>query len=232
MAKVLYGGGVANMSGSEAGTVHSHNKGGTYTRQRTVPTNPQTARQMAQRDKLSNSAKEWVNDLDQLQRDAWNVFASENPVIDTLGQSIFLSGFQMYVKLNNRIAVAGGLPINEPPLDQIVTQLTQADLSFDKGAGNIDITFTPVPLAANERIEVFATPGVSPGVSYIKNKLRLVFVSALMVTQPQDIEAGWQSVFGALPPDGRKVVSMTRAIDETKGAISIAVRSEATVVST
>ncbi len=232
MAKVLYGGGVANMSGSEAGTVHSHNKGGSYTRARTVPTNPQTARQMQTRDILSNFSKQWVNDLDQGQRDAWSVFATEHPVIDTLGQSIFLSGFQTYLKLNNRIATAGGTLINEPPLDLIVTQLTTADPTFDVGIGNVEMTFTPSPLEAAERLQIFCTPGISPGITYVKNKLRLIFSAFVATTSPFDFEAAWQAVFGALPPLGAKIVTMTRVIEETKGAISVPLRGETLVVST
>ncbi len=232
MAKILYGGGVANMSGSEAGTVHSHNKGGTYTRQRTVPTNPQTTRQMAQRDKISNFSKEWVNDLDQSQRDAWTVFAQENPVIDRLGQSIFLSGIQMFVKLNARIAEASDIAINEPPLDLIVTQLTKASQSFDKGAGQISIDFLPDPMETDEHLQIFATPGVSAGVSNVKSKLRLVATSAAEAPSPVLFGVQWTAVFGALPPDGRKVVTMTRVLNSAKGAVSVPVRSDAIVIST
>jgi len=232
MAKVLYGGGVANMSGSEAGTVHSHNKGGTYTRQRVVPTNPQTARQMAQRDRLGNFARQWVDALDANQREAWNVWAQENPVIDRLGQSIFLSGFQAYVKLNNRIAAAYDNPIDDPPLDQIVTQLTLAALTFDIGIGGINISFQPTPLPATDKLQIFATPAVSAGVSYVKNKLRLVLTGSTATVTPQDFGPEWQDVFGSLPPVGRKVVTMTRVIRYNTGAVCVPVRSEAIVDST
>ncbi len=231
MAKILYGGGIANVSGSEAGTVHSHNKGGKITRRRSSPTNPATKQQQAQRARISNFAKEWVDALTQLQRDAWIVFASEHPVIDSLGQSILLSGFQTYQKLNTRIAIVGRPQINEPPIDQIVLQLTTADPTVDVGAGGFFLAFSPSPMGANNWLQIFSSAAISPGRSTAAGRMRLI-TNAEGIGTPYDFLQDWFAIFGALPPVGRKIITMTRVLNDERGAISVPVRGETIVVET
>lgn len=59
MALIKYGAGVVQMSGSIAGDVHARNRFGNYTRPRTKPVNPQSARQTAIRAIVAYVAEIW-----------------------------------------------------------------------------------------------------------------------------------------------------------------------------
>ena len=85
-------------SGSIGGTTFSHNKGGMYTRSRTIPTNPQTALQTERRAALGFATQDWANFMTPAERESWEVYAANVPVTNKLGDSINLSGQQMYIR--------------------------------------------------------------------------------------------------------------------------------------
>jgi len=232
MAKILYGGGVAEMRGSEAGTTHSRNKGGSYTRQRVTPTNPQSVRQQEVRSGLSELATAWGQTLSQSQRDGWKSFGIAFPTSDVFGAVIPLTGNQVYTRINQRLFDASLARIDDAPANQDVDELLTLTLGADIGAGDFDVTFTPAPLSANDRLQVFCTPGLSPGVSFVKNKLRLISTAAAATASPLDIEAAYVAQYGALPLVGQKVVVECRVLRGTTGAISARLQSSAIVVST
>ncbi len=100
---------IGQLSGSLAGVVASRNRFGPYFRNRAIPVNPNTGRQMAARNAFSSLATAWSNDLSQLERDAWNLYASQVTVKDALGNDIFLSGFNMFIRTNT-ITIPALLP--------------------------------------------------------------------------------------------------------------------------
>lgn len=91
---------MTSSSGSVNGLTASHNKGGSYFRARVVPVDPQTARQVAVRNALTQLVAAWTNTLTLTQRNAWNLYALNVPVIDVLGQTISLSGQQHFIRSN------------------------------------------------------------------------------------------------------------------------------------
>ena len=87
-------------SGSIGGTVWSHNSSGAYIRNRSVPVNPNTDRQVAARNFVKALAIAWNNTLTQAQRDAWNVYAANVTWLNALGQTIALTGLNHYIRSN------------------------------------------------------------------------------------------------------------------------------------
>lgn len=85
-------------SGSQGGQTFSRNRGGSYTRKRSVPTNPRSARQTAVRSANSIASSMWSNSLTAAQRSDWTQFANANPILNKLGNSIVLSGHQMWMR--------------------------------------------------------------------------------------------------------------------------------------
>lgn len=94
-------------SGSIGGITYSHNKGGMYTRSRATPTNPNTSRQQAIRSAMGGVLSYWTNVLTQTQRNAWDTYAANTPVLDKLGELRNLSGQQMFLRSNLQRVVAG-----------------------------------------------------------------------------------------------------------------------------
>ncbi|GAH26865.1 unnamed protein product [marine sediment metagenome] len=98
MALVKYGGGIIQMSGSMAGNTFARNRYCNYVRARTKPINPNTDRQGQVRGYMASASHYWSNTLTPAQRNAWNEYASNVQVTNKLGESIFLSGFNMFCR--------------------------------------------------------------------------------------------------------------------------------------
>lgn len=90
----------SSVSGSIGGVTYSHNKGGMYSRTRAIPTNPSSNQQQYLRNAFSYLTQRWSNDLSAAQRAAWDLYAANVPVVDKLGQSIYLTGQNMYIRSN------------------------------------------------------------------------------------------------------------------------------------
>lgn len=100
MALAKYGGGIIQLSGSIAGNVFSRNRFGNYVRPRTKPVNPHSARQEAIRSVLSFLAEYWHGELDAAQRANWEVYAAAVPMLNKLGEVIYLTGYNHFVRTN------------------------------------------------------------------------------------------------------------------------------------
>lgn len=87
-------------SGSIAGLVYSHNRGGMYTRARTTPTDPGSSRQMILRAAVGSLAPTWAGTLNDALRQAWRNYASNVAMVNALGETVFLSGQQHYMRCN------------------------------------------------------------------------------------------------------------------------------------
>ncbi len=96
-------------SGSIGGMTASHNKGGMYFRARTIPTDPATAFQIAIRSVMVNVVARWSSLLTDTQRNDWGVYASLVSLPGPLGDPVFVSGFNMFVR-SNVANLQNGLP--------------------------------------------------------------------------------------------------------------------------
>lgn len=94
-------------SGSIGGTTFSHNRGGLYTRTRTIPTDPITARQVLMRSSFGTLANVWSSVLTPAQREIWELYAASVTVLNVFGDSINLTGQQMYIRCNTPRLQAG-----------------------------------------------------------------------------------------------------------------------------
>lgn len=99
MALFLSGPLVGEIRGSEGGTTFSRNRFGQYTRQRSVPVNPNSSRQSIARFRLAQATTFWSVVLTQVQRDAWILFGNNVSWLNGLGQPVSLPGFQHFVRM-------------------------------------------------------------------------------------------------------------------------------------
>lgn len=201
MAKVLYGGGVANMSGSQAGTVHSHNQFGSYTRNRVVPVNPQSTNQTLARGRLSTVAQAW-RVLSDAQRLDWASLGAQIVRSDALGQTYTLKGFNAYCLINcHRLANSLALVSDAPLLDQVPV-VTIGAITID----NVDtftLAYTAVGGSANNSFEVWATPPMSAGKAYANpSQFKKLGRFAGNVASPIDLFDEYAAVYGLSQVDG------------------------------
>jgi hypothetical protein len=170
------------MSGSIADNTWSHNKGGPYVRERRVPTNPNSTKQTFARAQLATLSSAWQG-LTQAQRDGWEAYATLNPVVNALGTTINLSGQSMYVSLNCRLLGAGVARVDTAPIGASPAQITSTTTT-PTVPNSLSVAFTPTPLAAAERLQVWMTPPGSAGRNPNFNQARLIGYGPLADATP------------------------------------------------
>lgn len=233
-AKVQFGSGVAGISGRTAGTVFARNKGGAYMRRFSVPTNPRTQSQEEARQRLSDQSSAWRT-LNQDQRDSWNAWAQEHPILDRLGASILLTGHQAFVKVNSNVVLfTGGAPLTAPPANPVfkVPAISQT-AAFDATVADSIILLAGVDLVIGDRIAIWMSPPVSPGVSNTFSKERLVTTLTLAADvdagdELPDIGPAYVAVFGTLTGKADQKI-IARAYFYSNGQLSGAVQNYAIV---
>lgn len=115
------------MSGSAGGTTHSKNRFGFYLRGRTKPVNPNTDRQVAVRNAVRSLTIAWQNVLTQVQRDAWDVYGSNIPWQNKLGEPVTLTGLNHYVRSNTPLVQNGIARVDVAP---VIFNLATAELAL------------------------------------------------------------------------------------------------------
>lgn len=187
---------VGAMSGSIGGTTFSHNKGGPYARTRAIPTNPSTQSQLTRRAALATHSQNW-RDLTDDDRQSWTEWARQNPITNTLGQSILKSGHQSFVGLNSRISLDAGTSITVPPIVSAPPAFTFIDQAGDIGTGSFNLTFSGV-LEAGNKIELWGALINSAGVGYVENLVKFIAFSPADQATPWDNESDIASVLGTI----------------------------------
>jgi len=118
MALVKYGGGIVQMSGSIAGSVHARNRFGNYTRARTKPVNPKSSRQTGARTVIMFLAEQWrESPMTDAIRTAWQTYADSVSWQNKLGENVSLTGFNMFMRGNAARLRAGLTLVTEAPTD-------------------------------------------------------------------------------------------------------------------
>lgn len=175
MALVILGGAVASASGSVGGVTFSRNRGGAYMRNRTVPVNPGSARQQTVRFAVAQLSTRWVETLTDAQRAAWETYAENVLLPNSLGQMRNVGGLAMYVRSNSpRI----GFP--DSTLSVVDAAPTTFDLStysepaagtIAAGAGTVSWGFEETDAWTAEdgaSMMVFASRPQNPSVNFFK----------------------------------------------------------------
>ena len=100
MALVKFGGGITEMRGSIAGNVFARNRSGAYVRARTKPVNPNSEAQGFVRSIIGQLAQHWRTTLDAAERIAWETYAGSVAMKNALGETVFLTGFNHFIRSN------------------------------------------------------------------------------------------------------------------------------------
>lgn len=187
-------------SGSIAAKTFSRNRFGQYTRNRSIPVNPNTPFQSAQRARLATNSAAW-RALTDLQRVGWETLGALMTRTDSLGRTYTLNGSLAYSSVNNNNLDAGNPVVADAPALQTPETVATAVLTLT--AALFSIAYTPTPLPAGERLFSFASPQRSAGRNF-ENDLRLIAVSAAAAISPANIFAAYQARLGT-PVVGNRI---------------------------
>lgn len=213
--KLKFGALVVDGRGKIGGHVASKNRAGAYLRTKVTPVNPQTSYQLAVRNRLTGFSQGWRS-LTQAQRDAWNAAVSDFARTDIFGDLKNPTGFNLYQRLNNNLAIAGIASISSPPLPQAVGQVAITTVSAAEGAGTLTITMDGA-VPDETFVKVFATSPQSPGKSFVKSEYRLVAVIPAEAVAVYDLAAEYIAKFGSVGEEGQKIFVKLTPVNETTG---------------
>lgn len=165
----------AGASGKLGGIVFAHNKGGNYVRQFRVPTNPNTGFQQDVRDFVSFLSNRWVNVLTEAQRVAWGVFAANMTSIDTIGESITLTGLNWYIKCNTLRMQAGLATVTDGPTTFSLSSITAPVPTIVAAGTTVSVAFTDTDAWANVvggALLVYASRPQNQSINFFKGPFR------------------------------------------------------------
>lgn len=195
------------------GSVASKNRAGAYFRTKVTPVNPRTTAQLTARGLLTTLSQTWRS-LTQAQRDAWNAAVSDFSSTDVFGDLRNPTGKNLFTKLNINLLNAGQSTISAPPLPAEISGAIPLSLTISVGTPTYDLAHDPG--AAGITMLVFATSGLSAGVSFVKSEFRLIGTFAADNISPENIETAYLAKFGA-PAVGTKVFVQIVPINNTTG---------------
>jgi len=201
------------ISGKSGNLIFSRNKGGQYLKEYKKPTNPKTVLQSRVRQIRSQTSKAWAG-LNEEKRNEWNNFAEDNPVLNRLGDPIYLSGFGWYQKAGfNYVNIGETLAnITVPNLERIPVMEIDS-FSCDLLAGILLTLPAAVPSEVSViiRSQIFKSAGVSnPG------RMKQTFIAEPDAAAEIDITAALTSLFGTLTV-GDSVFAEAAYIQQSSG---------------
>lgn len=148
---------ISQGSGKVAGLVYSANRFGNYTRNWRRPVNTPTDARTEIRGLFTGLVTFWTTGLTPAQRSAWEVYGTNTPTTDRLGQTIHLTGQNWFIGCNTARMQMGLDQINEAPV--IFDRGTYSPPSFipDVGAQEVNVYF-------NETDAWVSTDGAAMGI--------------------------------------------------------------------
>lgn len=179
MALLLPGAPLGGLSGKVGAMVFSRNRYGAYARSRVTPVNRNTPLQVSRRAGLSAAAIAWKLCTD-AQREAWNNYATNTPVVNRVGIPVVLTGQAMFVRTNSMRRLADLSILSDAP---VVPGL--ASLGVVTSPGNVESGSDRVILtlsggswnSAGGVIFAFASRPLANTVNFFKGPFQLSLVN-------------------------------------------------------
>ena len=216
--KVKWGALIVDGRNKIGGHVASKNRAGAYLRTKVTPVNPQSVSQIGVRNMLSYLSRQWQA-LEEDERESFNCAVEQYKATDIFGDIKIPSGFNLYMKLNLNLLGAGLAEISTAPLlgnIELIHSLTPSVVS----ATSISLAYTGNGLSAASVVVVEATPGVSPGQKFLKNKFRKIGVFNGEAASPYNATSDYVDKFGAVPGAGFRIGFRMKCVDVSSGVAS------------
>ena len=184
---------------------------------RTSGVNPRTFFQGFQRAVLATNSNNWSNNTSQADIATWNALALVNPSTNVFGQTLYLSGQQLFCQLNHNLLSTGFAAM--PDLN--VNPFTSLSIVADHAAGGSLILTLGIPAAIGTPISYFwAAAPQSPGTNFISSRLRCLGGYGTPAT-PFDLSTAYKARFGATSIQlGRKYFVLASILNADNGAVS------------
>lgn len=221
MAKIKFGGMVADARGSVDSITFSRSRYGAYARKKVTPVNPNTAKQSAVR-ALFGAASSMFRSLGQALIDGWNEVAPQYSRANVFGDNLPLSGQTLFTKLKTQLSVLGITTDPTPMSPQTVPSQSAFEVLVDQSAGTMQFKDVDAT-TADQVIAIYASAPVSPGRNFFgRSSYKLIKVIAPSTASAETaIYADYAAVFGPVlgSPDivGNKVRFVAKFVNLPNG---------------
>jgi hypothetical protein len=98
MANIKLGGGIIDIRGSMAGNCYARNRFGNYMRAKTKPVNPNSTAQNKVRATVAMLSQYWHDTMGSAVRATWDAYAAQVAMKNRLGETVYLTGFNMFIR--------------------------------------------------------------------------------------------------------------------------------------
>lgn len=210
MAKIKFGMMMTDASGKLGGQVFSKNRGGSYVRTKVTPLNPRTTAQSNVRGIFAAISSDWSS-ISESDRASFNGFVNDYARTDVFGDLRNPSGKALFQRLNQNLAISeqAGIAVCPPPIAVPFSNTRSAvgDVS------NTELNVTTDGNTDGSKIVIWATPRLSQGTTFVKNKLRQLQVAEGGDAEIVEIWDAYTAKFGA-PQVGDNIYIGVRVINE------------------
>lgn len=194
---------IGEASGSLASVTFSHNRGGQYTRQRAIPVNPGSSFQQVIRNTVATLTSGWQGILTAAQRAAWDVYAEQVLIADTLGEPRNIGGLGQYVRCNVPRIQASVARLDDAPTTYNLGSFTNPTIAALTASTDIlTLAFTNTDAwasAVGGYMYVYMSRPMNASINYFKGPYRFaakVSGAATPPTSPASITAPFPFAVG------------------------------------
>lgn len=221
---------ISRGSGSIGGLTASHNKGGNYFRARVTPTDPQTPQQTAVRSAMAQLVNVWTNILTAIQREAWDTYALNTPLIDTFGEPRTVTGLNMYTRANVPRLQNGDVREDDGPLIFNTGDVGPTSVGFAAGTQLVSVGFDDTDEWVDEdeaHMYIYTSRPQNVSINFFKGPYRLAGSIDGDATTPPTTPAALTSPFTFSA--GQKMFGQLR-VSRTDGRLSVVIPFEAIAI--
>lgn len=219
MAKVKFSALISDMRNKLNGSVFSKNRGGNYLRNKVTPVNPQTTFQAGFRASFGGLSSSFRG-LNPDGIKGWNDAAASFPYVDIFGDTKYLSGIQLYVKLNQNLATAERSAITAAPTPAPVKFVSADALAATASPASMGVDYETVGIGGACTVIIEATRGVSAGRNFLQNEYRVIATApdTIPIT-PTNLLLAYVARFGTLKA-GQRIGIRLKCVENTTGQAS------------
>lgn len=199
MAKILPSAVVSAVSGKVCGTAFCYSATNPFIRVSRIPGHPVTQPTREIRAWLKGLTAAWGWELDAAERAGWIAWASDpaHTVLDRFGQSIYLTGLNWFVMVNQNLHSIGEPRRDTKPDVWLVTDPAGCTVAISAAPYVLTVDPTVEP-GANDHAVVLAAPPLSPGRYFIGKLWRTLDHFDADENGPYDVTAKYEAKFGPL----------------------------------
>lgn len=220
------GAAVVDGRGKLGGTVFSKSRAGATARNKVTPINRRSTAQQLRRAVFGALSQAWRT-LTQTQRNGWNALANTAfTSTNIFGDVVKKAGNALFIALNANLNLVEQNTISDPPnVEDTAAPAYALEATADVSATQLFLTtkfdagLEIVP--ADNYLAIYATPKLSPGVSYVNSQFRFLgYIGEGETTSSFNLWGPYSGVYGA-PAVGDNIAFRVQTINGASGASGV-----------